>query len=214
MHKNTKKAEKGKGTVQAGGDKHGYLGHYRASDTIKRGHNQGAPGMQPLQHPMFNPISNPQGFQQALGGISTGMPVGSIPQARAPRPKPVAPAPRTSAANPGINNGTTSLPAPAPRGGTAAPRSLPTTMVLEPGGGMQTPGGGQVPRMGPPMPPAQAVGAARQGLQQSIGNVRNARASLRGAVQGSRGANTTLQKGKQAKTQQRQNRMQPRGRGY
>src|SRR2546430_704818 len=34
----------GKGTIQAGADKNSYLGHFRNAETMKRGHNQGAPG--------------------------------------------------------------------------------------------------------------------------------------------------------------------------
>jgi hypothetical protein len=31
------------GTIAPGGDKHGYLGHYRSPEVLKRGHNVGAP---------------------------------------------------------------------------------------------------------------------------------------------------------------------------
>lgn len=86
--KKDKTSGTGKGLISSGGDKAGYLGHFRNADVLKRGHNQGAPGgdlVPPanapapsappvagaggldLSHPAVNPISNPAGFAKAHG---------------------------------------------------------------------------------------------------------------------------------------------------
>lgn len=160
------------GTIKPGGDKHGYLEHFRQPAVLKRGHNLGPPGtgVPPAGGGGLGPavgatpVREPGGLQTPPTAVQSPV-AGAVPQ----RPAGV---PQT------------------PAGGapTTPQRQAVGNQLLNLASGMPTPKGGGRPRRpkmasAGPMPERPSTGA-RMNLANAVAGARKARQGVRTSMRG------------------------------
>jgi hypothetical protein len=159
-----------------GGDKSSYLGHFRSSENLSRGHNAGMPGGGMTTKPVFNATTNPIAAARQAGAGRVGM-----QEARAERQA------RNAA------------------GFKASDRaSLKQAKGVARATNQATAAGAKASQQAASQAQQANVQGAKQGLRQATGGVRQARQALRqtikgGNVGGVQGAFGALSGAKQAK---------------
>jgi hypothetical protein len=115
----------GKGLIDHGADRFGYMGHFRNAEVMKRGHNQGGPGVN--QGAMGANTQPSQGLASLLpanqAGAGAKMPAGG----GMPAPKPLAPANQPGGGTPSSSQAGAAAPKPTPLPPPSSPLANPVS---------------------------------------------------------------------------------------